>query len=168
MNQTQGVKDAEMSNYLLDQFVNLSRVLTGYEKVELLGTGMAEAYYSAITGIYKETVLRLLFEAKAIFEVYGERNPDFENQIRTRILQDIEFAQVAKNIIQLWYVGSITNFNDPAQTTNIISPDAYVNSLVWQAAGSHPGGAKYPGFGSWSMKPQTAGKGRVSRREERP
>jgi hypothetical protein len=157
MNQTQGEKGAGTSDYLLEQFVDLSRVLTGYERVELLGTGMAEAYYRAITDIYKETVLRLLFEAKAIFEVYGEGHPDFEEQIRTRILQGIEFAQVAKNIMQLWYVGSITNFNNADFSTNtwVISPEAYVNSLVWEAAGSHPAGAKYPGYGSWSLKPQT-------------
>jgi hypothetical protein len=157
MNQTQEVQGIETADYLLEQFVNLSRVLTGYDRVELLGTGMAESYYRAITGVYKEAVLRLLFEAQAIFEGYGEQHADFENQIRTRILQGIEFAPVAKNIMQLWYLGSITNFNDPDPSTNtwVISPEAYVNSLVWVAAGSHPAGAKYPGFGSWSLKPQT-------------
>ena len=154
MSQVQDEKNQEMSGYLLDQFVNLSRALTGYDKVELLGTGMAEPYYQTITGIYQESVLRLLFEAKAIFEVYGEGHPDFEAQVRQRILRDIVFGQMAKNIIQLWYMGSYTNYNDPAQTTYIISPDAYVNSLIWQAAGSHPAGAKYPGYGSWSLEPQ--------------
>lgn len=158
MNQTQESQGAEIASYTLDQFVNLSSVLTGYDRVELFGTGMAETYYRVITDLYQGTVLRLLFEAKAIFEVYGEEHADFENQIRARILQGIEFGQVAKNIIQLWYMGSITNFNDPAGTTNIISSDAYVNSLIWQAAGSHPAGAKYPGFGSWSLEPRAAEK----------
>lgn len=154
MNQSQDEKDDEISSYLIDQFVNLSRVLTGYDRVELLGTGMAGQYYRTISRVYKEAVLRLLFEAKAIFEVYGEQHPDFEGQIRKRILGDIVFGPVAKNIIQLWYMGSYTNFSDPAQTTYIISPDAYVNSLIWQAAGSHPAGAKYPGYGSWSLEPR--------------
>ncbi|HEX8119400.1 MAG TPA: hypothetical protein VF521_19130 [Pyrinomonadaceae bacterium] len=158
MSQTEGVKGEEVSGYLFEQFVNLSRVLTGYERVELLGTGMAEIYYRAITGAYHEAVLRLLLEAKAIFEVYGERHPDFEQQVRARIFQSVEFSPIAKNIIQLWYLGSITTFDGPNPSATIISPDAYVNSLVWEAAGSHPAGAKYPGYGSWSLPPQPLGK----------
>jgi hypothetical protein len=154
MSQQQGEKQEELSSYLLGQFVRLSRALTGYDQVELLGTGMAEQYYQTITGIYQDSVLRLLLEANAIFEAYGEQHSEFEGQIRQRILENIVFGQIAKNIIQLWYMGSYTNFNDPAQATYIISPDAYVNSLIWQAAGSHPAGAKYPGYGSWSLEPR--------------
>jgi len=150
-------KDEEISNYLLEQFLNLSRVLTGFEKVELLGTGMAQQYYLEIKRVYKETVIRLLFEAKAIFEVYGEHSPEFESQIRQRIIQDIEFAQIAKNIIQMWYLASYTNYNDPAplvyKESHVVSPEAYQNGLIWEAANSHPPGAKYPGFGSWSLEP---------------
>ena len=158
MGEAQNKKDEEISNYLVEQFLNLSRALTGFEKVELLGTGMAQEYYREITRIYKEAVTRLLFEFKAIFEVYGERSPDFEKQIQKRIIENIEFAQVAKNIIQLWYLGSYTNYNDPAplifKETHIVSPDAYQNGLIWQAMNSHPAGAKYPGFGSWELPPQ--------------
>lgn len=152
-------KDIEISNYVLDQFLNLSHVLTGFSRVELLGTGMAEEYYRAITNVYKEPVLRLLFEAKAIFDVYGERGADFELQIQKRIIEDIEFAQIAKNIIQLWYLGSYTNYNDPAplifKEAYIVSPDAYRNGLIWQAMNSHPAGAKYPGYGSWQLPPHS-------------
>ncbi|MBC7911540.1 MAG: hypothetical protein H7Y30_13615 [Pyrinomonadaceae bacterium] len=152
-------KDEEISDYLLEQFLNLSRALTGFDRVDLLGTGMAEPYYREITRIYKEPVIRLLFEAKAIFEVYGEHHPAFEDQIRQRIIEDIEFAQIAKNIIQLWYLGSYTNYNDPAplifKAAYIISPEAYQNGLLWPNMGSHPAGAKQPGFGSWNLEPQT-------------
>jgi hypothetical protein len=158
MNKDQGKsKEEEISNYLLEQFLDLSRVLTGFEKVELLGTGMAQKYYLEIKSVYKETVIWLLFEAKAIFEVYGEHDPEFENQIRQRIIQDIEFAQIAKNIIQMWYLASYTNYNDPAplvyKESHVVSPEAYQNGLIWEAANSHPPGAKYPGFGSWSLEP---------------
>jgi hypothetical protein len=151
-------KDEEVANYALEQFLNLSRVLTGFERVDLLGTGMAEAYYQAITGVYQEAVPRLLLEAQAIFTVYGEKHPDFKKQIRTRIIEDIVFSQLAKNIIQLWYIGSYLNYNDPAplafKPATFVSPEAYENGLIWQVAGSHPPGAKHPGFGSWHLKPR--------------
>lgn len=151
-------KDEAISGYLLEQFLNLSSLLTGFDKVELLGTGMAEEYFREITRVYKEPVMRLLFEAKAIAEVYGERDPGFEDQIQKRIIEDIEFAQIAKNIIQMWYLGSYTNYNDPApllyKAAYVVSPEAYQQGLIWEAMNSHPQGAKQPGFGSWHLPPR--------------
>jgi hypothetical protein len=158
MSEATDKRDKEVSGYMLEQFVQLSCVLTGFDKVELLGTGMAAEYYRAITRVYKEPVLRLLFEARAIIEVYGEESADFAAQIQQRIIQDIEFAQIAKNIIQLWYLGSYTNYNDPApliyKEAHIISPEAYQNGLLWQAANTHPAGARQPGYGSWQLPPR--------------
>lgn len=152
-------KTEELSGYMLEQFVQLSSVLTGFDKVELLGTGMAADYLRAIKGVYHDALLRLLFEARAIIEVYGEESQDFAVQIQKRIIEDIEFGQIAKNIIQLWYLGSYTNYNDPApliyKEAHIVSADAYQNGLIWQAANTHPAGARQPGYGSWQLPPQT-------------
>lgn len=151
-------KDEELSSYMLEQFIQLSCALTGFDKVELLGTGMAAEYLRAITSVYHDAVLRLLFEAKAIIEVYGEESQDFAVQIQKRIIEDIEFGQIAKNIIQLWYLGSYTNYNDPApliyKAAQIVSPDAYRNGLIWENANTHPAGARQPGYGSWQLPPR--------------
>ena len=37
--------------------------------------------------------------------------------------------------------------------TRIISAEAYMEGLLWRAAGTHPQGAKQPGYGSWSFPP---------------
>jgi hypothetical protein len=152
-------KNEEVDNYLLEQFLRLSCVLTGFERVELLGTGMAEAYYQAITNVYHDAVSRLLWEAQAIFEVYGEEHPDFNGQVRTRIIEDIIFSQIAKNIMQMWYIGSYLNYNSPAplvfKPATFVSPEAYEQGLIWVVANTHPPGAKHPGFGSWHLEPRT-------------
>ena len=36
----------------IDIFLNISVYLTGFDKVDLLGTGMAEAYYNALDDKY--------------------------------------------------------------------------------------------------------------------
>src|SRR6266850_3452664 len=102
--------DQKIANYFLDQFLNLSRALTGFEKVDLLGTGMARQYYDEITRLYKETVIRLLLMAKAVSDVCGKNKHELEKQIQKRIIEDIEFGPIAKNIIQMWYLASYTNF----------------------------------------------------------
>lgn len=158
MNEATDKKDEEVSGYVLEQFVQLSHVLTGFERVELLGTGMAAQYYRAVTRVYHDAVLRLLFEARAIIDVYGEAGQDFAVQVQKRIIEDIEFGQIARNIIQLWYLGSYTNYNDPApliyKEAHIVSADAYQNGLIWQAANTHPAGARQPGYGSWQLPPR--------------
>jgi hypothetical protein len=147
--------DEKIANYLLNQFLNISSSLTGFEKVELLGTGMAQQYYEELYRLYKDTFIRLLFIAKAVNDVCSEDQQECEKQIHKRIIGDVEFGQIARNIIQLWYMASYTNFNDPTSPSYIISPEAYSNGLIWQAMNSHPPGAKHPGFGSWSVPPHS-------------
>ncbi|NNH33825.1 hypothetical protein C9413_32005, partial [Rhizobium sp. SEMIA 4085] len=36
----------------------------------------------------------------------------------------------------------------------VVSPDAYIEGLLWKAIGAHPAGAKGPGFGSWAFPPK--------------
>ncbi len=38
-------------------------------------------------------------------------------------------------------------------TPVVVSPQAYVESLVWKTFDGHPMGAKPPGYGSWSLRP---------------
>ena len=57
----------------------------------------------------------------------------------------------------MWYMGqwapSVNQATNLAQARNI-SPNAYVQGLVWNLADTHPPGAKQPGFGSWAKPRQ--------------
>jgi hypothetical protein len=36
---------------------------------------------------------------------------------------------------------------------NVVSGQAYIQGLIWDAAEAHPPGAKQPGYGSWAIPP---------------
>jgi hypothetical protein len=47
-----------------------------------------------------------------------------------------------------------TFVNSPAnEGPRILSPQTYKEGLTWKAIGRHPMGAKWPGYGSWEVKP---------------
>ncbi|MBV8842250.1 MAG: hypothetical protein JO307_05505 [Bryobacterales bacterium] len=69
---------------------------------------------------------------------------------------------MAKSIIQMWYLGQWTQTplawreefgTNPSDFNRVISAAAYTEGLVWRAAGTHPQGAKQPGYGTWSAPP---------------
>jgi len=75
---------------------------------------------------------------------------------------DIKF--LARSIVLLWYLGSWYDPKDlrtqataekPARIFNseVVSPKAYTQGLVWQIAGAHPMGYSNLQFGYWSRHP---------------
>lgn len=73
-----------------------------------------------------------------------------------------EYVEAARAIAYLWYTGAWPRIAPAAhaalrrQVANdetMASPSAYTEGLVWRTFHSHPGGAKPPGFGTWSMRP---------------
>lgn len=70
---------------------------------------------------------------------------------------------VARNVILLWYTG---NWNElpqgwrdaygvsVADVSAVVSAEAYQEGLMWVAGGTHPQGAKEPGFGTWAEPPK--------------
>ena len=76
---------------------------------------------------------------------------------------DIKF--LTRSIVLLWYLGSWYDPKDlRAQATaakpdrinssEVLSPKAYTQGLVWQIAGAHPMGYSNLQFGYWSRKPR--------------
>jgi hypothetical protein len=75
---------------------------------------------------------------------------------------DIKF--LARSIVLLWYLGSWYKPEDlRAQATaaksdrvssEVVSPKAYTQGLVWQIAGAHPMGYSNLQFGYWSRNPR--------------
>ncbi|MHC2390863.1 hypothetical protein ACVMFA_009493 [Bradyrhizobium liaoningense] len=75
---------------------------------------------------------------------------------------DIKF--LARSIVLLWYLGSWYEPKDlRAQATaatpgrvssEVVSPKAYTQGLVWQIAGAHPMGYSNLQFGYWSRNPR--------------
>jgi hypothetical protein len=144
-----------------DLFLGISSVLTGFSRVQLLGTGMADEYLSTLEAVLDEDVLNDLLGAYARLPAGDER----EAAVASEILGEQKLGPVAWNLILLWYCGTWTALPEdwresfgrsPLDTDRVISADAYVAGLQWVAAGAHPAGARQQGFGAWALPPPEA------------
>jgi hypothetical protein len=153
----------EIENERLAHFLALSAVLTGFEQVDLQGTGLVFTYYHAFTGIVSPAISEELWKlASKIIEGNHHDEGAMNAAIRREILASLEYGPLATNIIQMWYLGSWIQLPQawrnqfgasPADVTKVISAEAYKQSLIYDVMGAHPPGAKQPGFGSWSQPP---------------
>jgi len=147
----------------LENFLALSAALTGFERVDLLGTGMPRAYYEEVVGIVGQSIAGdLLSTAARILARYARDPKARDEAIRRQILASPKLGPVARNIIQMWYVGTWYQLptpwrkaygGDPKDVDHVVSADAYREGLVWVAIGAHPAGAKAPGYGTWAFPP---------------
>jgi hypothetical protein len=147
-----------------DQFADLSALLTGYGRIELLGTGMVSTYLRAVDAALPEGVLDELLEAFENLPRGTDREAS-EVAVRSEILDDPKLGPVARNLIVVWYCGTWTALPDawraaygtsPLDTDRVLSAEAYQAGLQWVAAGAHPAGALQQGYGAWSAAPEGA------------
>lgn len=176
-----GTADQAVAGERTDKFLAMSAVLTGYGRVQLVGTGLTAAYLRAIDAALPAGILDDLLAA------FGRLSADvqssdlrwvgangvrgvpldddrLEANVASVILDDARLGPVARNIILLWYCGTWTALSDawhaaygasPLDATRVVSAQAYQGGLQWVAAGAHPAGAREQGFGAWSMPPQS-------------
>lgn len=146
----------------LDVFLDLSVVLTGFDLADLLATGMGRRYLDEVLTNAGPTATGGLLQA--FTEITGEhpvRDSGFLDAVAARIMGP--FGPLAQNVIAMWYLGRWNQLPGSWRTTygafasdqdHIISPEAYVEGLVWKAIDSHPRSAKAPGFGTWVFPPK--------------
>ena len=92
----------------VEQFVELSEVLTGFGRVQLLGTGMTDTYLRTLDAVVPASIVtELLTACSRLPEGYG---PDAA--VGAQILDDPKLGPIARNIIVLWYCGSWTALPD--------------------------------------------------------
>jgi hypothetical protein len=139
-------------------FLDISVRLTGFNKNELLATGMPETYYYAIMKEADQDNVRAFFkEAQKIMNEYGDNETNLNGQICHQLIPSAKYYELAKRIILLWYTGIWTSIvitnGKPISSSNMISSQSYSEGLIWVAAETHPAGAKQPGYASWSLPP---------------
>jgi hypothetical protein len=144
----------------MDAFLRLSAALTGFDRVELLGTGMVPRYYDELTRIIgAQEVGALLAAASRVESGHPASGEDFDRVFRERILDDNRFGPVARRVVTMWYIGSWAQLPREWRNTygatsldvdHVVSAAAYREGLAWVAVGAHPMGAKQQGFGAWA------------------
>lgn len=128
----------------LQIFLEISVYLTGFNKNELLGTGMLETYYNTVAANSNPEILDFFYvEARRILSCGNE--DEINKEIKLNLIPDSAYRGLAKNIITMWYMGNWGG--------QVINAESYIQGLVWDAAETHPPGAKQPGYGSWSERP---------------
>ena len=142
-------------------FLDLSVVLTGFEQTDLEAAAMGRTYLDELLHNAGADAAGELFQAfEQLRSDIPKRDERFLDAFAQRIM--LPFAALARNIVALWYLGRWNQlpreWRDShgafaSDQDHIVSPDAYVAGLVWQAISSHPRGAKAPGFGTWAFKP---------------
>ncbi len=139
-------------------FAELSARLTGFSTAELEGTGMV--------GPYLDTLIEIVGDAD-VAELLGAADPASGHNVRD-LLADPRFGALCRNIIVMWYLGQWDQLPadwraefgaSAADFSKVVSAQAYREGLVWPTIGSHPQGAKQPGFGSWALLPGTGSYG---------
>ncbi|HYV94028.1 MAG TPA: hypothetical protein VE978_19785 [Chitinophagales bacterium] len=131
-----------------DIFLKISVYLTGFSEIELLGTGMLETYFNVMLNKNSiATIESFLSEAAGILKQNRDNPGKLNEEILNKLMPDSLYNGLAKNIITMWYMGNWVN--------DVISPQSYVQGLIWNTAEAHPPGARQPGYGSWNKAPKT-------------
>ena len=129
-------------------FLEVSALLTGFSQTELKATGMAESYYNTILQYTdKESIDYFFLDLNTLLHSSGHTPKKIEAALARDFMPDSSYSGLAKSIIMLWYTG---NWGD-----TVVSSASYIQGLMWDAAHSHPPGAKQPGYGSWANLPLT-------------
>jgi hypothetical protein len=138
-------------------FLGLSVELTGFDEVELVGTGATEIYRRFLAQAFPDVLPELLAAWRAIAHL-----PDREAAVRREILADPKLGPFARAVLVLWYTATWNQLpaewsqaygQHPGDVNRTFGP-AYPEGLVWKTANLHPGGAKPTGFGTWAFRPE--------------
>jgi hypothetical protein len=151
------------------EFVEMSVTLTGFDAVELEGTGLVGPLYDELVAtIGAREAGKLLAASGRVHDAFAPKGPDaLDRAFRTEILEDDRFGPVARRVLKMWYLGTWTQLPrawrdaygaTSLDTDRVLSGRAYTESLVWIAGHTHPMGAKAPGHGSWSVPPLDVGR----------
>jgi hypothetical protein len=128
-----------------ETFLDISTHLTGFEAIDLQGTGMVEVYYNYMVEMEPQNSQYFLKKAREIMDHNRDNEENLNEAIAAQLIPNNYFNGIAKKVIIMWYLGN--------WESNVISPESYVAGLVWPAADTKPYGAKQPGFGSWAQPP---------------
>ncbi len=154
----------DMNNEQLDEFLEMSTVLTAFSAYKLKGTGQLEAYFNTVVEIVgKATMDELLNAYRKVKKAANNDETVLNKQLRFQILSNDKLGPITRNIIKMWFIGSWyqlpnawrENYGEAEKdSTFVISTNAYIEGLLWPTIDSHPPGAKAPGYGTWASKPQ--------------
>lgn len=138
-----------------DTFVALSAWLTGFDKIDLEGTGLAQTYFNQLQqNITQDSLNAFLLEGRHVLEMAQSDVDGAKARTDSHLMQNSSFNNLGKQVILMWYTGQwCVNGSGTLDNATQIDAQSYVEGLMWDAADAHPPGAKQPGYGSWAYVP---------------
>jgi hypothetical protein len=140
----------------LDQFVSLSSALTGVKPAQLKPglnpIGVASQYLAMINSPASKVLPATFASLMATFEAQSAP-PGNPETAAAFVLADPTLGPVARSIIKMWLLGSWYDPANPGTAIQVVSMQAYKESLVWKVMQSHPMGYSMWSFGYWAEPP---------------
>jgi hypothetical protein len=140
----------------LDQFVALSSALTGVNPAQLRPAldpiGIAAQYLAMIQKPASKVLPATLTSLLNTFEQQSSA-PGTPDKAAAFVLADPTLGPVARSIIKMWLLGSWYDPSNPTSAIQVVSSQAYKESLVWKVMQSHPMGYSMFSFGYWAGPP---------------
>jgi len=139
----------------LKAFEDLSVIITGFPKADIVGTGLLETYFNTIEAELGKFVFENLLNAILKIKIINiEQLTEGEYSNVSELIISSKYKQSIEKIIQLWYLGEwiVAPYSDE---NYIISSQSYIEGLIWKAIAAHPMGGKQPGYGTWGFPPLT-------------
>ena len=139
---------------ILNTFENLSIVLTGFSRADIVGTGLLETYFKTAESELGGENLNDLLSAFQRIKITDPNNPT-PNELRNvqELVSSETYKTAMAQIIKLWYLGEW--ISESENDSYIVSSKSYLEGLIWKAIAAHPMGGKQPGYGTWSFAPLT-------------
>src|SRR3954464_9506750 len=98
-------RGTQMDHKGYEEFLELSAVLTGFARVDLIGTGAAGQYYDAVRAAAGEACVGwMLTEFAALKQQHGGLDA-LETAVQQAFWSNAVLGPVARNIVQMWYSG---------------------------------------------------------------
>lgn len=128
-------------------FYALSSELTGFSEFELYGTGVGDSYFAMLN---EQAGNELVTAVLKNYQTLDKDTNDLKAHV-AKLVDSHTFGPVMRSIIKMWYLGNwYPLYPENQGDATVVSSQAYVESLVWRVMGTHPMGAKQPGYATWS------------------
>jgi hypothetical protein len=138
--------DAIIGAVMLEDFLDLSRVLTGDEA---LSVDLAKKF---IERVGAEPSGKYLPDLVEVWRRIRSAGGDIEGDVQKQIMSDANLGPLAKLIVFLWYTGGIPNA--AGTDWRFGEADEYFSALVWSAIKAHPPALSRGYFGHWKYPPE--------------
>ncbi len=132
---------------MLEQFLALSRILTG---VENLDAELGRQYLDRLRSTPFEPILRQILESFAKFRV----DSGIADRVKAEIVSDDKLRPTVCQIILLWYTSTLWDKGVTPIALRYGTQEEYFSGLAWMIIGAHPPGLSGGYFGHWRYRPE--------------